>query len=98
MTLHGKLWHTMVYLFQNTMVFYHGFAVSKHHRLFWFPWYIMVFLPWFTMIYHGLPVSKHHGLPWYIFIRLMFFYVVFVTVTYELPSYRDSHLRTTKLS
>ena len=50
-----NVWYTMVYLSQNTMVFYHGFPVSKHHGLPWFPWYLIVF-------YHGLPVSKHHGI------------------------------------
>ena len=60
------------------------------------PWITLVsmvyhgILPWFTVIYHGLPGSKHKV--------NVFKNVVFVTVTYELPSYRDSHLQITKLS
>ena len=53
MTLHGKLlfhvlcmvilWYTMFYLFQNTMVFYHGFPVSKHRGIYHgIQWYIFI--------------------------------------------------------
>ena len=50
-TSHGKLWYIILYLFQNTMVFYHGFDPC-----FKTPWY-------FTTA--SIPVSKHHGiLPW----------------------------------
>ena len=73
MTLHCKLWYTMVCLFQNNMVFYHGFPVSKHHGI--LPWLPCFKTTWyFTMaslfqnnmvFYHGFPVSKHHGLEWY---------------------------------
>ena len=28
------VWYTMGYLFQNTMVFYHGLSVSKHHGIY----------------------------------------------------------------
>ena len=62
MTLHGKLWYTMVYLFPNTLVFYHGFPVSKHNGLPWFPWYIVVF-------YHGLPVTWYTMAFTMVFIR-----------------------------
>ena len=53
-----NVWYTMICLFQNTMVFYHGFPVLKRYGIPWFPLYINVF-------YNGLPVSKHDGiLPW----------------------------------
>ena len=36
-----NVWYTMVYLFQNTMVFYHGFPVSKRHAIYYgIRWYI----------------------------------------------------------
>ena len=59
----------MVYLFQNNMVFYHGFPVSKHHGFYGISWYFtMVYLfqntMAFTMVYfHKTPWH----LPWYIF-------------------------------
>ena len=41
---------TMVSLFRNTMVFYHGFPVSKHHGI--LPWFPCFETPWyFTMVY-----------------------------------------------
>ena len=64
MVNHAITWQTVVdhafsYIVYSKCMVYHGFPVSKHHGLPWFPWYIMVF-------YHGLPVSKHHGiLPWF---------------------------------
>ena len=57
----------MVYLFPNTMVFYHGSVVSKQHYIFsWFPLGISGY---FIIVYHGLLVSKHDGIRWYNFMR-----------------------------
>ena len=59
--LHGKLWCTMVYLFQNTMAFYHGFPVSKHHGI--LPWLPCFKTPWhFTMAYLFQNTMEYHGI------------------------------------
>ena len=44
---------TIVYLFQNTMVFYHGLPLSKHHGIQWY--FIMGYngiLSWYTMVFY----------------------------------------------
>ena len=58
----------MVYLFQNNMVFYHGFPVSKHHGFYGISWYFtMVYLfqntMAFTMVYFHKGIAQFHG-PW----------------------------------
>ena len=58
----------MVYLFQNNMVFYHVFPVSKHHGFYGISWYFtMVYLfqntMAFTMVYFHKGIAQFHG-PW----------------------------------
>ena len=55
---------TMVYLFQNTMVFYHGLPVSKHHGI--LPWFSCFKTPWyFTMVYlFQNTMVFYHGIRW----------------------------------
>ena len=72
----------MVSLFHNTMVFYLGLPVSKHHGI--LPWFTCFKTPWyftmvsmyqntmvFTLVYMFLNTNVfYHEIRWYIFIRL----------------------------
>ena len=62
------VYHGLQTMFQNNMLFYHGFPVSKHHGFYGISWYFtMVYLfqntMVFTMVYFHKGIAQFHG-PW----------------------------------
>ena len=91
----------MVYLFQNTMVFYYGLPVSKHDGILsWFTcfktrWYfIMVYLFQNNMEYLVLPwhTLVYHGIPRYNFISGVHSTNNFITTLPPIFSTRDTYI------